>query len=305
MRILLLGGKGYIGSALNNQLSESGYDTVSYDLCWFGEYTTKNNTRQDFNNIGTDQLEQFDAIVLLSAHSSVKMCTNDYYSSFNNNVRNTLNLVNKLQKIKKNIKLIYASSASVYGNTNQSVVDESSNDFICHNNYDLTKYIIDQYMLKNNPIRHWYGLRFGTVNGFSPNYRSELIINSMVNSAIKNLEITIMNKNVHRAILGIEDLCCAIIRIIEFPISQSGIYNISSFNDSVENIAKKISSNIRSAIIDKGITDQTYDFLTSTLKFEKQFEFKFKQNIENIVSGIVNNYSYINQTNRNNGVYYE
>lgn len=305
MNILLLGGKGYIGSLLSHRLIKSGHDCVSYDLCWFGEYTNDHNNKQDFNTINKDQLESFDAVVLLSAHSSVKMCTNDYYSSFNNNVRNTLNLVNKLQQTKKNIKLIYASSASVYGNTNQSKVDESSSDFICHNNYDLTKYIVDQYMLKNNPISHWYGLRFGTVNGFSPNYRSELIINSMVNSAMKNSEITIMNKNVHRAILGIDDLCRAIIRIIEFPNSQSGIYNISSFNDSVENIALKISSSIRSNIVDKGTTDQTYDFLTSTLKFETQFEFQFNQDIENIISGIVNNYNYINQTNRNNGVYYE
>lgn len=305
MNILLLGGKGYIGSVLSERLINNGYNTQIYDLSWFGDHTNSSYNKKDFNRIEVLELENFDAIVLLAAHSSVKMCIGDYYSSFNNNVRNTLSLVEKIKKTKKNIKLIYASSASVYGNTNGKVEDETLHEFVCYNNYDLTKYIIDQYMLKNNPIPSWYGLRFGTVNGFSPNFRAELIINSMTSSAIKNSQITIMNQNIYRAILGIDDLCRAILRIIDMPNKLSGVYNLSSFSDSVGNIANKISANIQSEIIDKGTTDQAYSFLISTSKFENEFEFKFNEDIESIVSGILGNYHYINYTNRDNGINYE
>ena len=60
-------------------------------------------------------------------------------------------------------------------------------------------------MLNNNPINQWYGLRFGTVNGFSRNFRSELMLNSMSRSAIDDGVVRMSNSNIHRAILSLSE----------------------------------------------------------------------------------------------------
>jgi len=304
MRVLLLGGKGYIGSRLHPYLNAKGYKVTSYDLCWFGDLTLSSYVHKDFNLISSAELENYDAVILLAAHSSVKMCIGNYQSSFNNNVRNFMTLVNKLEN--KNIKLIYASSSSIYGNTKDKLAEETQKEFICVNNYDLTKYIIDQYMLNNNPIEQWYGLRFGTVNGFSQNFRSELMVNSMTRSAFENNEVIISNKQIHRAILDIEDLCGVIDTILKHGNKQnSGIYNINSFNSTVEQIANSVSSLTSSKIIDNGEIGNPYDFMISNVKFSETFNFEFNGSIEKIVKQIQFNYNNIVASNRDKGVHYE
>lgn len=306
MRVLLLGGKGYVGSRLHPHLTSKGYDVTCYDLCWFGDYTTSVYLNKDINQIDKSELATYDAIVLLAAHSSVKMCINNYMSSFNNNIRNFLNLVNKIESLQNPIKLIYASSSSIYGNTGDKFATEDHKEFICVNNYDLTKYTIDQYMLNNNPINQWYGLRFGTVNGFSRNFRSELMLNSMSRSAIDNGVVRMSNSNIHRAILSLSDLCEVIDTILQKGNKvNSGIYNINSFNSKVANLAEEVASITKAKIIDEGSVGHPYDFMISHEKFCNTFNFNFKSTIKSVVEEIKENYGIINATNRDKSVQYE
>lgn len=306
MKILLLGGNGYIGSRLYPYLKLAGHDVVNYDLNWFGQFIESDHIQGDFKDVGDISIELSDVIILLAGHSSVKMCIDDYYSSYNNNVRNTIQLIERIRRINPRAKFIYASSSSIYGNTEGKIEDETKEEFVCSNNYDLTKYIVDQYMIKNNPIPNWYALRFGTVNGFSPNFRSELMINSMTKSAMENKEIVITNKHIHRAILSITDLCDVIAHIVKKGTSEnSGIYNINSLNSTVEEIANVVASVTNSTIVDRGNVGTTYDFMISNKKFETAFNFKFDQTIEDIVREITLGYKYINMTTRNSGVLYE
>jgi len=306
MKILLLGGKGYVGSRLYPILFDKKYATTVVDLCWFGDCTVNGFDYKDFNSIAVDDLRQYDAVILLAAHSSVKMCANHHYASFNNNVRNFVSLVNKIKLTGKQIKLIYASSSSVYGNTGKELAEETKNNFVCVNNYDLTKYTIDQYMLNNNPISCWYGLRFGTINGFSRNFRSELMLNSMTMSALDTGTIQISNSHINRAILDLGDLCDVIVQILEFGNdTNSGVYNVNSFNSNVADLAKEVSELTGAKIVDNGNIGNPYDFMISNKKFEDVFNFKFKGNIQRIVDEITQNYDDMYFTNRDKGVEYE
>jgi nucleoside-diphosphate-sugar epimerase len=99
-KILLIGGSGYIGSFLKTNLS---YPLTSVDIEWFD----KNDSLQvDYNTLTESFLSEYDVIILLAAHSSVKMCQGNYINAFNNNVVNFLNLLNKIKSITKRIKLI-------------------------------------------------------------------------------------------------------------------------------------------------------------------------------------------------------
>ena len=307
--VLLLGGNGYIGSYFMLRLSNK-YEITNIDINWFSEKEISRKSI-DIKNMTEDYIKKFDVVILLAGHSSVKMCYNDMLSSFKNNVDNFLTLISKMSKSQK---LIYASSSSVYGHTNNKVVTEEYDTFVPNNYYDLTKQIIDMYATKSD--LDYYGLRFGTVNGWSPNLRVDIMINSMVNSALSEGHIKLYIKDIMRPILGINDLISAFESIIDKDGSISGIYNLASFNSTSEEIANTISKVMNIPVIEYDVNDiekitnvklqtKAYNFAIDSSKFEDNFDFKFKENIESITKSIIDNYSICEKTNRNKIQIYE
>jgi nucleoside-diphosphate-sugar epimerase len=300
-KILLIGGNGYIGSFLSLNLVDK-YTIKIVDINWFNDIS---DTSLDFKNLGDDYIKDFDAVILLAGHSSVKMCDTDMMSSFNNNVNNFINLVSK---IGKNQKFIYASSSSVYGHTGNSIVDETYKVFEPNNYYDLSKQVIDMYVTKNDI--NYYGLRFGTVNGWSPRLRTDIMINAMVNSAKTDGHIKLYIKDIMRPILGIKDLCRAIEAIINCDIDKRGIYNLASFNNTSEGIAKGVSSIMNMPVIEYNVLDlekitnvklqtSAYNFAIDSSKFEREFNFKFNESIESITKSLIDGFDNCDKTNRN------
>lgn len=282
MKVCILGGAGYIGSKLYDYLNYPGHVNYqghvisSYDLEWYGNYGTPSVVR-DFNDLSAAELAYYDAVILLAGHSSVQMCDKNRSGTFNNNVRNFVNLLGKLDKQ----KFIYASSSSLYaGQPGQAVEDESS--YIPTNYYDLSKKEIDLYAALSG--LDYYGLRFGTVNGLSMNLRDDLMINKMYLTAKETGMINIYNANVRRPILGINDLCRAVEAILAGG-KNPGIYNVASFNETVYNIALAVAAETGATIVDKG-SSPTYDFHISTEKFRNTYNFTFTETASSIVKSL-------------------
>jgi len=285
--ILVIGSEGYVGSRLCDTLSAN-YSLIKVDLGWFGLFDSS-ILRKDFSNLSEIELENIDAVVLLAGHSSVKMSLNNWTSTFNNNVYNFVSLAKKIKKLKKNIKLIFASSASVYGNTNGETADETYTKKPAINEYDASKLMLEDVAIFEHDIE-WYGLRFGTVNGFSRNFRSELMINSMYLASKKGI-INVTNKKINRAILDIDDLCRAVEVIIENgSFDKKGFYNLSSFNVTVEDIARHISESERTRIQYGADLLNPYDFKCDSSKFQYVFDFTFKGSAQSILTGIKENF---------------
>lgn len=280
---LIIGSNGYIGSAIFNKLKDQsvGLDVDNSDLT------------MDYGKIKKKELSKYKNIVLLAGSSSVKSCDGHIKYSFKNNVSNFIKLIGNLN-VKQ--KLIYASSASIYGNTNGQIVDELYNNFTPISFYDLTKKIIDLYC-QTSKIQY-YGLRFGTVNGkteYSNIVREDLIINAMTKSAILNGKISCINPDVNRGILGLNDLCNAIETIIKAKKNNSGIYNLASFNSSVRDISQHIANHFNCKIDIKNNTeDITYNFKLDTNKFCKNYNFEFKDSISSIIDQISIDFDKIN-----------
>lgn len=296
--VLLIGGNGYIGSRIFYDLHTK-YNFHSIDINWFGNNIT--SEVQDYRNLTKEQLTKYDAVILLAGHSSVKMCEGPVIASWTNNVNNFINLVKKLDKSQT---LIYASSGSVYGSQNIVTQEDIPLEFKPINNYDLTKYTLD--VEAERFIKSGYniiGLRFGTVNGWSPNTREELMINSMTKKSLTDKNIWINNKKISRPILGISDICRALDTILNNPIS--GIYNLASFIDTVENISNEVSTLLNSEIKETLNVSGSYDFIMNTNKFSDTYNFKFQETVNSIVDEIINKFDNTNFTNRNQFINYE
>lgn len=308
-KILVIGSNGYVGSALMEVFIKSGkYSVVGVDSCWFDSPNCYTHIVTDYNTLSEDFLKIYDVVILLAGHSSVKMCEGDLIDSHKNNVDNFIELINKLNK---KTKFIYASSSSVYGRCND-IADENYMDFVPYNNYDITKHIIDLYIQRFDI--EYYGLRFGTVNGYSPIVRKDVMINAMYSSAMNDGEIKLYIKNIMRPILGMADLIRAMEAIVESEKDLRGLYNLASFNKTAEDIAYSVSKEINvpvkeyetnptDTISNSKLQTVCYDFRIDTTKFEKEFDFKFTETIESIVSGLKNN-SFI-ETIRNKSYKYD
>jgi UDP-glucose 4-epimerase len=282
-KILILGGNGYIGSRLRQVLCEHHF-VKSNDCCWFAHDDTSD--RRDYHKLTKEELAEFEVVIVLAGHSSVPSCKGDLPGPWLNNVTNFTDLLEKLD----DQLVIYASSASVYGNSAPGERHKETNThFTPVNNYDVTKYALDQQaVIANLKGRRVIGLRFGTVNGWAPNLRVDVMINSMYHSIQNGTGIQVMNKQISRAMLGIEDLCCAVLRCIERPVS--GIYNLSSFNATVGEIADAVSKKLGADIIDRGATNNAYDFALDTSLFQQTFEFTFKETPATILDSLIQNY---------------
>lgn len=298
-KILIIGGNGYIGSRLRQVLSEV-YLVESVDCCWYNY--DKNSIRTDYHNLTQDQLENYDAVVLLAGHSSVASCVGAIQSPWLNNVTNFTDLAAKLSW--KNIPLIYASSASVYGNSAPGqLFTELNKQFIPVNNYDITKYTLDlEAQMAISRGQTIMGLRFGTVNGWAPNLRTDVMINAMYASVTTEGKITVTNKHVNRALLGIEDLCRGVVRCIENPVA--GIYNMASFNATVEYIADTVATKLNVPLEDRGNTPNAYDFGLDTVLFQQTFGFTFEETPATIIDSLIKRYSKSHTSRRDNYMIY-
>jgi nucleoside-diphosphate-sugar epimerase len=298
--VLIIGGNGYVGSRLRQVLAQI-YTVESVDCCWYNYDETSKRT--DYHKLTADYLAKFDAVVLLAGHSSVASCVGPIQDPWLNNVTNFTDLVAKLSW--KDIPLIYASSASVYGNSLPGqLFTETNRRFIPVNNYDITKYTLDleaRVAISNGqPVM---GLRFGTVNGWAPNLRADVMINAMYDSASTQGKITVFNKHINRALLGIEDLCRGIARCIEQPVS--GIYNMASFNSSVGDIAGAVAEQLNVPVVDKGVTANAYDFGLDTTLFQQTFGFTFTETPATIVDSLIKKYNLSHVERRDNFMTYQ
>jgi UDP-glucose 4-epimerase len=298
-KILLIGGNGYIGSRVYKHLLNFDYDVTNVDLCWFGKIFDE-TIELDYKDLTKEEISKYTHIILLAGHSSVSMCLDNLYSCFNNNVLNFINLVDK---INKDQILIYSSTCAVYGN-NSSLVTEEYPIKEALNFYDFTK-INRENIAKLNPNKKLIGLRFGSVNGFSKNFRNENLVNAITTSSLRNKSFTISNGDSMRSVLGMTDACLAIEKIVDSDFIKNKIYNLTSINDKIINFGLTVQKLSDSELTVNDTFKTDYSFNCSPELFEQDYGFKFKDNIDSIYQDIVDNYDNILFNNKRGKIIYE
>jgi len=297
-RVLVIGGAGYVGSRLRQVLGEK-YTVDSVDCCWYNYDLT--SRRVDYHKLKTSDLESYGTVILLAGHSSVATCQGPIEGPWLNNVTNFSELVSKLRQDQT---LIYASSASVYGNSKPGEPHiETLKLFMPVNHYDITKYTLDlQAQQAISKGRKIIGLRFGTVNGWAPHLRADVMINAMVWNAINYGKVNITNGHINRALLGIEDLCRAVAFCIEEPVA--GVYNLASFNTTVKEIADEVGRRLDVPVVDNGLRPGGYDFGLSTALFERTYRFTFSETPATIIDNLATRFDECHVGRRDNYMIY-
>ncbi|OHB60997.1 MAG: hypothetical protein A2167_01125 [Planctomycetes bacterium RBG_13_46_10] len=241
MKILVAGGAGYIGSVLVPELIERGYDVDVIDLLWFGNYLppTSKVVQKDLFKCNEQDIKQYDQIIFLAGLSNDPMAEFDPSKNFvfNAALPSYVAFIAKQVGVKR---FIYASSCSVYGYTVNELYDEDS-PVTCGYPYGISKLQGERGVMqlhdKNFSV---IALRQGTVCGYSPRMRMDLIVNAMFKSAMTGKKITVDNPSIWRPILDIRDATTAYLRAIQADSSLSGIYNVASGNYTVGQVGDMV-----------------------------------------------------------------
>jgi nucleoside-diphosphate-sugar epimerase len=243
MKLLVAGGAGYLGSVLIPKLLERGYEVDVVDLFWFGNHLPKEVKiiHKDLFQLTELDLKAYDQVIFLAGLSNDPMAE---YSPSQNFIFNAAAPA-YLAYIAKNARVqrfIHACSCSVYGYAENELCDETR-PVMSSYPYGISKLQGEQaVMLLKDDDFSVISLRKGTVSGYSPRMRLDLIINTMFKSVMKTRTITVSNPSIWRPILSIEDAATAYIRAIETERKTSGIFNIASGNYTVGEVGDLVKS---------------------------------------------------------------
>ncbi len=250
MKILIAGGAGYLGSVLIPKLLDRGYKVDVADLFWFGNHLPPQVgiLTKDIFQLTEEDLQPYEQVIFLGGLSNDPMAE---YSPHKNFIFNAaapayLAYMSKVAKVKR---YIYASSCSVYGYTVNELYDEERPVGSMYP-YGISKLQGEQAAIqlidKDFSV---VALRMGTISGYSPRMRFDLIINTMFKAAMKTRTITINNPSIWRPILSIEDAATAYIRAIEASYGISGIFNVASGNYTVGEVGDLVKSAIEERML--------------------------------------------------------
>jgi nucleoside-diphosphate-sugar epimerase len=295
MKVLSAGGAGYVGSVLIPRLLDRGYKVDVVDLFWFGNHLPRQVgvLNKDIFHLSVEDLETYDQVIFLAGLSNDPMAE---FSPSKNFIFNAaapayLAYTAKNAKVKR---YIYASSCSIYGYTEDELYDETR-PVSSNYPYGISKLQGEQAALQladeNFSV---IALRKGTVSGYSPRMRFDLIINAMFKSAVRDHLITVNNPSIWRPILSIEDAATAYIRAVEANYKLSGIFNIASGNYTVGEVAdlvrvaveERLETRVNLHI--KHVNDFR-NYKVSTLKASNVLSFHPTGDVKSIVGTLVEN----------------
>lgn len=219
VRIVILGGLGYVGAVLASRLSCSMWSSrvVVVDAGWFEAAPTSDYLsgeveviRADIRTLKSGFFQEGDILVNLAAIS------NDAMGQAFDEVTHAINFreAERIAFLAKNAGAkgyVFASSASVYGASGQVISSEKSR---CHPQtaYARSKLLaeeaLEQHSSDGFPI---VCLRFATACGWSPNVRTDLAVNDFVASALTRGAVVLRSGGgSRRPFISVEDMARAI-----------------------------------------------------------------------------------------------
>jgi UDP-glucose 4-epimerase len=257
-QLLLIGANGYVGSYLQEHLRRSfKYSITTCDIQMLSGL--RPDFLCDYEDLPGHVTETSDAVLFFAGCSSVKDALVNPIRAIEENV---FKLGRFAQRLRAGQRLIYASSGSVYSvpSATKSTValsSETSANANPTNAYDAGKLAFD--VLAGYLPPETVGLRMGTVSGYSPNLRNELVFNAMVESAIRYGRISLSNPTASRSILFLEHLSRVVEGIVDMRSTPPPILNVASLSTTFAKLAESISTVLGARIV-LGPSSDTYNF---------------------------------------------
>ncbi|MBI2635354.1 MAG: SDR family oxidoreductase [Parcubacteria group bacterium] len=299
-KILVTGGAGYIGAVLVPKLLSMGYEVRVLDKMIFGEAPIKDFKYRvelvvnDSRYAGPEIMDGIDSVIHLAGFST------DPTSQYDPRLTDTVNHIAtehlaKLARAKGIKRFVYASSCSIYFTLNTPLEPPLYNENDTVNPisaYSLSKRCSEQILLgMTNEDFQPTMFRKGTLYGWSPRMRYDLVFNAFVKDAYHKKILTVdAGGEIWRPMIDIQDATDAYINAIELPLEKVGgrIFNVADQNWSIGNLAREIQKILKEKKrvdieLDIKPISLTRNYKADASAFNEAFNFKPSRSFEEAV----------------------
>ena len=285
MKILLVGGAGYVGGMVTDLLhNDSNHqvtvlDNLLYEESYRKEVRFINQDVSDFKSMNKI-LKRFDIVVWMAGIVGDGACEIDKLKTYLINVESVKNL-------KKNFKgkIIFFSTCSVYGINNSIISEKAKLNPL--STYAKTKIEAEKILSDTNCVI----FRLGTLFGISDTYsriRMDLVVNILTMKAYFEKQVSVFGGAQFRPILHVKDVARAVICAINDE-KNIGIYNLGFGNYKIIDIARKIKKILPETVINKEKIkfQDMRNYRVNSNKFSKKFNFDYKYDLEYGINEII------------------
>ena len=295
MKIFLIGGAGYVGSALVPKILDEGYEGTVFDLFIYGkevldQHPKLNIIEGDIRDIKllSKCIKNHDAIIHLACIS------NDPSFELNPELGKTINLdcFRPLVEaaVSNNIsRFIYASSSSVYGIKKEKNVDETLklepltdySKFKVECEKILSEYTSDKF--------ETIIIRPATVCGYARRQRLDVVVNILTNLAYHKRKITVYGGDQLRPNIHIKDMVNVYLKMLvaDKKVVNGEVFNAGYDNFTINEIANSVKKIIGDdVILEKVETDDNRSYHVSSKKMRNILNFEAKFTIQDAIKDL-------------------
>ncbi len=298
--ILVVGGAGYVGSALLPKLLARGYRVRVLDSLVYGvepiEHLLTNSrlelVKGDFRSVQNvvEAMRGMDAVIHLGAIVGDPACSLDGDLTVDVNLSAT-QMIAQVAKASGIRRFIFASTCSVYGACDEILEERSSVQPVSL--YGTTKLAAEAglHAMADSQFKPTL-LRFATIYGLSGRTRFDLVVNLLTAKACTEGEITVHGGDQWRPFVHVDDVALAIVRVVEAPLALVGneIFNVGSDaqNYTINDIGKLVHQRVFSAelLIDES-TDDPRNYRVSFAKIKNKLGFEPNWTVEDGIEQVI------------------
>lgn len=304
-RVLVIGGAGYIGSALVPRLLAEGYLVRVLDLLIYGKEPLQpwlddlrlEVIQADFRQVDrvVSAMQEVDAVIHLGAIVGDPACALDEGLTTEINLMAT-RMIAEVAKGYGVRHFVFASTCSVYGASEQILDEHSAIKPVSI--YASSKAASEKVLLQMAddtfaPVI----LRFSTVYGLSGRYRFDLVVNLLTAKALIDGEITIFGGNQWRSFVHVDDAARSIMHVLAAPgeVVRGQIFNVGSDdqNYTITQIGDMIHNYVPTAtIINKGDEVDLCNYRVGFTKIRRVLgfhpEWTVERGIEQVIAAVQN-----------------
>ncbi|HYM09355.1 MAG TPA: SDR family oxidoreductase [Bryobacterales bacterium] len=262
-RILVVGGAGYVGSVLTSELLERGYAVKVLDRLYYGEEGLL-DVRDRVEIVAADMralpaaaLDDVEAVINLGGLSNDP--TAEYNPRANHEMNTTASIKLAEACIARGVRrYLFASSCSIYdrgvGNDENDVIQDEASEVAPKAAYSASKYAAERALLEMASSKFCpVILRKGTIYGFSPRMRYDLVVNTFVKDALSKGFLTLhYGGAMWRPLVDVHDVARAYIACLAADESKIGgqIFNLCYRNFRVSELALEVRAALKEAGLD-------------------------------------------------------
>jgi len=228
MRVLVTGSEGYIGTLLCPYLVARGHEVVGVDAGFYAaarlyeedDEVRFERRREDIRRLTSADMHGFDAVVHMAELSNDPLGQLAPAITYEINHRGSVDLASAAKAAGVS-RFVYTSSCSVYGATDQEMVDEES-ALHPQTAYAVCKQLVEQdvALLADDGFTPTF-LRNATACGASPRLRFDIVLNNLCGLAWTTREIRMESDGTPwRPIVHALDICQAIALTLEAPVER-------------------------------------------------------------------------------------